>query len=543
MKAPDANEILRTDGIDALRAAIDNGTNVTGLPENLTAALATCRRLVTAAKGKDKAAALHRGAAGAFRAVSQDMPELFENAIDTLYAIANINGMIDDNATQKILDAALIKPEPDNVVEDRPQQQRGNSTNGSHVDPPKQSTKPRVEPIGQSDAAPPPKGPDDYGTTTTSAPALAKIDLAATFIFLGDAPAAAPVELIRNHLPAYGVAITGGQSTAGKTFVSIHKAICMATGLAYFGYKIVERVGTAYIAAEGRGAINNRFAAALAKHSITDKLPIAWIRQLPDFASTDGVKLFIRQMKELDKQFRGDLGLRLGHITLDTVAAGFAMKDEDDNSETTRVCNVMRRIGEETEALFGAVHHYGKNPESGLRGASAWKGSADVIEGVLADIDPLSGKASNRELVCTKARDGEQGPVSPFELQFVELGLNEDREVYGSCCIIPTPGASRFDKTKAVNKGPRAIEAAIQEVLNGAGQIIVPRADMPPVKAAKIIDIRKEFDRFYVVADDDPDKAADAKRMAFKRALDRLPLSRFGCGSADGADWIWSIKQ
>jgi hypothetical protein len=308
-----------------------------------------------------------------------------------------------------------------------------------------------------------------------------EIDLAASFSFLGDAPAAAPRELIKNHLPASGVAITGGQSGAGKTFISIHKAVCLATAMPYFGHKIVERVGTAYIAAEGRGLINNRFAAALAKHAITDKLPIAWVKQLPDFASSDSIKLFIRQMKALNERFSGDFGLRLGHITLDTVAASFAMKDEDDNSEATRVCNVMRRIGEETEALFGAVHHYGKNPESGLRGASAWKGSADVIEGVLADIDPLSGKASNRELVCTKARDGDQGPVSPFELQFVELGLDEDNEIYGSCCVVPGEGGSRFDKTAAPNKAQRAILSAINEVLNSAGQIIVPRAEMPPV--------------------------------------------------------------
>ena len=400
------------------------------------------------------------------------------------------------------------------------------------------------QPVG-GDQQPQPGGAENNNKTGERARqehSEPEIDLAAIFNFLGDAPAAPPRELIKNHLPASGVVITGGQSGAGKTFISIHKTICLATAMPYFGHKIVERVGTAYIAAEGRGAINNRFAAALAKHSITDNLPIAWIRQLPDFASADGIKLFIRQMKELDRRFCGDFGLRLGHITLDTVAAGFAMKDEDDNSEATRVCNIMRRIGQDTEALFNAVHHYGKNPESGLRGASAWKGSADVIEGVLADIDPLSGKASNRELVCTKSRDGEQGPMSAFELQFVELGLDEDNEIYGSCCVVPGEGESRFDKTATPNKGQRAISAAIHEVLNSIGQIIVPRADMAPVKAAKVIDVRKEFDRFYVVADDDPLKAADAKRMAFKRALDKLPLSQFGYGSAEGADWIWSLK-
>jgi hypothetical protein len=217
------------------------------------------------------------------------------------------------------------------------------------------------------------------------------------------------------------------------------------------------------------------------------------------------------------------------------------MKDEDDNSEATRVCNVMRSIGEDIGALMAPVHHYGKNPESGLRGASAWKGSADVVEGVLADIDPLSGRASNRELVCVKARDGEQGPISPFELEFVELGLDADCEIYGSCCVVPADGKSRFDQAATRSKGARAIQDAINEALDGQGKFITPRADMAPIKATKVTDVRAEFDRRYVVDEADPAKAAPAKRMAFRRALDRLPPTQFGAGSAEGADWIWKI--
>jgi hypothetical protein len=73
------------------------------------------------------------------------------------------------------------------------------------------------------------------------------------------------------------------------------------------------------------------------------------------------------------------------------------------------------------------------------------------------------------------------------------------------------------------------------------GKVITPRAGMPPVRAAKVVDIRTEFDRRYVVAEADPAKAANAKRMAFKRALDRLPPSKFGAGEAEGADWIWRV--
>jgi hypothetical protein len=366
-------------------------------------------------------------------------------------------------------------------------------------------------------------------------------DLMAAFTFVGDAPAEPPRELIKGLLPAYGVAVTGGQSTAGKTFVQIHKSICLATVAPYFGHKIVERVGTVFVAAEGRALIPNRFAADLLEAKIAEKLPIVWIKQLPDFSCLEGIKLFVRQLKALDERFKGDFGVRFGFFPVDTVATCFGMKDEDDNAEATKVCNILRTIGEETGALAAPVHHYGKNPESGLRGASAWKGSADVVEGVLADIDPMSGRTSNRELVCTKARDGEQGPLSPFSLKFVNLGVDGDGDEYGSMCVVPTEGNSRFEKTTKASKGQRAILDAINEAMDGRSKSIVPRAGMSPVMGVKVIDLHEEFDRRYVVDEANPVKADAAKRMAFKRNLDRLSPTLFGAGAAEGADWIWKL--
>jgi hypothetical protein len=387
------------------------------------------------------------------------------------------------------------------------------------------------------------QGAEKFGDQAERESQGPETDLTAAFSFIGDAPAAPAKELIKGLIPAEGVIVTGGQSGGGKTFIQIHKAICLATATPYFGRKIIERVGSVLVAAEGRPLLPNRFAAGLAKLKITDRLPISWLKQLPDFSSKDGIKLLVAQLKAMDERFRGDFGVRLGNTVIDTVAACFGMKDEDDNAEATKICNVMRRIGEEVGCAMSPVHHYGKNPESGLRGASAWKGSADLIEGVLADIDPLSGRVSNRELVCAKARDGEQGPISAFELEFIQLGLDSDGEAYGSCCVMPTEAGSRFDKAKTPSKGQRAICDAINEALDTCGETIVPRTGMPPGRAVKVCDVRREFDRRYVAPDSDPVKGESTKRMAFKRALDRLSPAKFGAGSYEGADWIWVIAD
>jgi AAA domain len=340
----------------------------------------------------------------------------------------------------------------------------------------------------------------------------------AAFTFVADTQAAPAHELIKNLLPAAGVVINGGQSSTGKTFLEIYKALCLATGIPFFGYKVNERVGTVFVAAEGRGALPNRFAAAFAHHGISSKQPIAWINQLPDFTSDTGIRLFIQQLRHADFEFQTKFGVRLGQFVIDTVAASFAMKSEDDNAEATKVCNILRGIGEEVECLASAVHHYGKNADSGLRGASAWRGSADVVLGALADIE-LNGHIENRELICSKARDGLQGSVSGFDLQYVSFGQDEDGDDYGSMVVIPAEGLrKRF--SQPMNKPDRMLHEAIDAMWNSNKKQIVVDATKETHNAIKVEDLRKEFDARYVAHGETEKKRAHAKRMAFRRALD-----------------------
>jgi RecA-family ATPase len=83
------------------------------LPENLTAALESCRRLVANPKA-DKPAMFKRGATDVFRTVTTDDGELWEIARETLYEIGDGIGL-DDEAAESILSTALdnSKREPD----------------------------------------------------------------------------------------------------------------------------------------------------------------------------------------------------------------------------------------------------------------------------------------------------------------------------------------------------------------------------------------------------------------------------------------------
>ena len=194
------------------------------------------------------------------------------------------------------------------------------------------------------------------------------------------------------------------------------------------------------------------------------------------------------------------------------------------------------------EAVRLSVAAEAKNATSGLRGASAWKASADVVEGVLANIDALSGETSNREVVSNKARDGVQGPLSPFNLEYVCLGLDQYGEDYGSCRVVPIDGSSRFAHTATSGKGDREFRDAFGEVLDGRSETITPRAGMAPVRAVRVTDVRGEFDRRYVTGRADKKEAADTKRKAFDRALNKLSPGEFGAAEIGGVEWVWRVQ-
>jgi hypothetical protein len=86
----------------------------------------------------------------------------------------------------------------------------------------------------------------------------------------------------------------------------------------------------------------------------------------------------------------------------------------------------MRAISDVTDTLVVPVHHYGKSPKTGLRGASGWRAGCDAVISCIADRDEISGVVSGHELALAKSRQHQEGPVAPFELAFESLGVDPE---------------------------------------------------------------------------------------------------------------------
>lgn len=342
------------------------------------------------------------------------------------------------------------------------------------------------------------------------------IDRLANFVFSGDESAAPQAMLIDGVMPLQGLPFIGGQSSAGKTFIAVMLACCAATGRPFMGREVRKRVGTVIVAAEGRAMLAARIAAAL-KIMGDDKkpVPVSWIKQVPDFSRAESTKDFIENLRAVSAHYREKFDVPLGLVFVDTVSASFDIREEADNAEAARVCKIMRCIADATGVVIVPIHHYGKNAGVGLRGASAWRANADFVLSVMADIDPATGHVTNRQLAIAKDRDGAQGPLTPFELVRVELGV-VDGKPWGSLAAV---SGESGQPTTQWSDHLRILRQALSTALINHGKNMRPYADGPEVKVVTEDQVREEFNRIAHVDSPTPNKRQEALRKQFSRKL------------------------
>ncbi|HZZ23668.1 MAG TPA: AAA family ATPase [Roseiarcus sp.] len=263
--------------------------------------------------------------------------------------------------------------------------------------------------------------PERKAIGSAKAWAEAKAPLAG-FMFDGDmAPEPSPM-LIKRMLPAQGICFNGGQSGVGKTFLMCHGSACLGAGKPFFGYRVHERVGSAIFAAEGAFTMPNRIAVARQRITTAPKLPISWLGNVPNLSDPREIDAMIPRLEALSARFGDEFGVRLGAMWLDTLSAACDIQDEDDNSEAARVGRQLQRLAAETGTVVVPSHHYGKNQDTGLRGASAWRALCDVVWSAIGERNHLTGDIKNRRLALAKSRDDEEGVISGFDIKFAGTG-------------------------------------------------------------------------------------------------------------------------
>jgi hypothetical protein len=224
---------------------------------------------------------------------------------------------------------------------------------------------------------------------------------------------------VKGLFPDKGLASIYGPSGSGKSFLALDLMATIVLGRSFYGSKTIH-CPVVYVALEGTGGIARRIEAYEMYHDI--KLPSSFR------VVTDMLSLFNSEAPVFAEAIKEE-GLDGGVIVIDTLAQSAPGSDENSSADMGRIISNAQLLQRETNGLVVLIHHTGKDLRRGARGHSSL-GAA--LDGAIEVRRPQTGREWRRE----KVKDGEDGVITPFRLERVVLGIDEDGDEISSCVAV-----------------------------------------------------------------------------------------------------------
>jgi hypothetical protein len=228
--------------------------------------------------------------------------------------------------------------------------------------------------------------------------------------------------VVKGIFPKRGVGAITGRSKSGKSNVAIGLAASIAEGLPWFGKKTT-KTNVVYIALEGQGGIGKRTVGWSQYHGRPYPQNVTFMIDSFGITSDDTVAL-----GNLIKRCAG-----AGVIIIDTLNKAAPGIDENSSADMGRVIAGAYKLHTITNSLVILIHHLGKDASRGPRGHSSLEAALDAI--VLVERD-----GSNRRWSLDKAKDEADGTGHAFDLEVVEIGIDEDGDAVKTCVVVPVDG-------------------------------------------------------------------------------------------------------
>lgn len=229
--------------------------------------------------------------------------------------------------------------------------------------------------------------------------------------------------LIKGVLARGEICMIQGQSGAGKSFVALDMARCMATGQPWNGMAVTGRLRVGYIAAEGVASIRRRVQAMLKHFKLKPgQLEIVFIADAPNLADEKDCVRICEAVLEATN------GAGLDVLFIDTLARSTAGVNEN-TSEMSVPLKHLAAMHRATGATQIPLHHLGKDAERGGRGWSGIKADMDTV------LEIAKGAGEARSITVPKQRDGDESLRFGFQLMSVPIGHDEDGEEVTSAVV------------------------------------------------------------------------------------------------------------
>jgi hypothetical protein len=235
-----------------------------------------------------------------------------------------------------------------------------------------------------------------------------------TFAHVSDIEVSPTDWLIADWLVCNSLVGLVAPSGAGKSFLALDWACCVATGTPW-GEREVKQGAVFYIAGEGQQGLRKRIAGWEKKRGISLRYsPLYVSDQLPALHEPDAAEKIVAVIEAMAAHCK----VKPASIVIDTVARAMGGANENDSGDMGRLVQAMDTLKHAWGATVLSVHHTGlsEGTQERARGSSAYRAALDS-EFVIKPGDP------DITLKCTKAKDWKTPAELTLTKEVVEIEL------------------------------------------------------------------------------------------------------------------------
>ena len=295
-----------------------------------------------------------------------------------------------------------------------------------------------------------------------------------------------------------------GQPGSGKSFWLLYIFYAIAQGAMVLG-KRVRQTKVLYLSLEATTGIAKRIKALVHDRGECDVFH--YIAQSVNFSAPGDVDNLIEVIEELG----------VGVVVIDTMARALQGANENDGEDMGRFIAAVDKIKNVTGCHVAIVHHAGKDDSRGMRGHSSLLGAADVVIEII-------GQVGARTATLKKNKEDVSGTAFGFDLNVVELGIDEDGDIVTTCVATETDAAPITKSSKLSKIAQGYLRDITNHFADPDTKITnkAPEKGMPVMKCTTRDALREHLLRVgrFTVSSGKPLTATD--RSAFKRNLETL---------------------
>ncbi|MEC8848757.1 MAG: AAA family ATPase [Pseudomonadota bacterium] len=243
-----------------------------------------------------------------------------------------------------------------------------------------------------------------------------------------------PQWLVTDLIEADTLAQLFGQSGAGKSFVAIDWACCIATGEPWHG-RPVRQGSVIYVAGEGHGGLSRRLKAWTHHRGVSlDNAPLFVSKTAAAFMDPTSAAAVTAAVDAVAAENEAPT-----LIVVDTLARNLGPGDENSNTDIGLFINALDALRVRYGCTVLIVHHSGHMDKGRARGASALKAAMDHEF-------QAEKRAHGITLTAQKMKEAEIPVPLNFELESVRVGTDDKGEPVFSAVLVsgcPPPKVDR----------------------------------------------------------------------------------------------------